>query len=83
MAPASRLRSVAATRGVSPSGIPSLHGAVEVDWAVEALLAQQRHHPLRLAQRIGADDVRPLREEAHGIEELTHLLPRVGMVEDR
>ena len=60
-----------------------LHGAVQVDRAVEALLAQQRHHPLGLAERVGADDVGALREEGDGVEELAHLAAGIGVAEHR
>ena len=61
----------------------ALHGAVEMDRPVVAFLAQQRHDPLRLAERIGADDMGALGKQGDGIEELPHLRPRVRMAEDR
>lgn len=54
-----------------------------MDRPVPALLTQQRHHPLRLAERVGADDVGALGKQRHRIDQLAHLAPRIGMAEDR
>ena len=40
-----------------------LHGAVQIDRRVVAGFPQQRDHALRLAERIGADQMRPLRKQ--------------------
>ena len=78
------LRRVAERNALAPVELGEpFHGAVQVDGPIEALLAQQRHHALRLAERIGADDVRALRKERHGGEELAHLGPGVRVAEDR
>ena len=91
MAPWSFPRSVATTFGVSPERDALalvelgqfLHGAVEIDRLVVAGLPQQGHDPLRLAERVGADDMGALGEQRDGIEELTHLARRVRHPEDR
>ena len=48
-----------------------------------ALLPQQRHQALRLAEGIGADHVCPLREERDGLQELANFAAGVGVAEDR
>ena len=54
-----------------------------MDRPVVALLAKQCHDPLRLAERIGADDMGPLGKQRDGIEQLADLLAGIGMAEYR
>ena len=62
----------------------ALHGAVQVDRLVVAGLPQERHDPLRLAERIGADDMGALRETgATESRSLRTSVARVRMAEDR
>ncbi|GJE41460.1 hypothetical protein AEGHOMDF_0626 [Methylobacterium soli] len=60
-----------------------LHGAVQVDRPVVAGLPQQRHDALRLAERVGADDVGALGKQGHGGQELGDLLAGIGHPEHR
>ncbi len=57
--------------------------AVQVDRAVPAGLAQQRDHPLALAERVGADDVRALREQRHAVQQLLDLVRGGRVAEHR
>ena len=60
-----------------------LHRAVQIDRRVVAGLAQQRDHALRLAERIGADQMRALRKQRHRRQQLLHLVRRIAMAEHR
>ena len=57
--------------------------AMQVDGPVVARLAQQGDDPLRLAQRIGTDDMRALRKEGEALQQPGDLVRGVGMAEDR
>ena len=59
-----------------------LQRAVQVDRRLVAALAQLGDHPLRLAQRIGADDHAPLRIGVQTRDQLVDLVARVGVPED-
>ena len=61
----------------------ALHRAMEIDRLVVALLADQRHDPLRLAERIGADDMGALGKERDRVEQLADLVARVRVAEHR
>ena len=60
-----------------------LERAVDIDRLRIAGLADQRDHPLRLAERIGADEMRPLRKLRDGSKELCDLGAVVGVTEHR
>ncbi len=60
-----------------------LHRAVQIDRRVVAGLAQQRDHALRLAERIGADQMRALRKQRDRRQQLLHLVRRIAMAEHR
>ena len=53
-----------------------LHRAVQIDRLVVAGLADQRDHALRLAERIGADQMRALGKHRDGMQELGDLARR-------
>ncbi len=55
---------------------------MDVDRIVEPHHAQFGDHPLRLAQRIGADQHAPLRIGAQRGEQLVELVMRLGMPEN-
>ena len=75
----------------SPSAMPRLsivvrdlfHRAMQVDRRVVAGLADQRDHALRLAERIGADQMRALRKQRHRRQQLLHLVGGIAVAEHR
>ena len=56
---------------------------MEVDRRAVAGFAEKRDHALRLAERIGADEMRPLREQRHRAKQFCDLLVRVAVAEHR
>ena len=60
-----------------------LHRAMQIDRRVVAGQTQQRDHALRLAERIGADQMRALRKQRHRRQQLLHLIRRIAMAEHR
>ena len=60
-----------------------LHRAMQIDRRVVAGRAQQRDHALRLAERIGADQMRALRKQRHRGQQLLHLIRRIAMAKHR
>jgi hypothetical protein len=56
---------------------------VNVDRIVVAAPAQLDDHPLRLAERIGADQHAAVRIGVETVEQPVHLAARVGVAEDR
>ena len=61
----------------------AFHRAMQIDRRGMASLAQQRDDALRLTERIRADQMRALREQSDGVEQLRNLLIRIAMAEDR
>ena len=59
------------------------HRAVQVDRRVVAGEAKQRDHALRLAQRIGADQMGALRKQRHRGQQFLHLVRRIAVAEHR
>ena len=59
----------------------ALQRPVDVDRAVEALLPEEGHHALGLAESVGADDVGALGEEGDGVQKLSDLLTGVRVAE--
>ncbi len=57
------------------------HRAVQVDRRVVAGVAQERDHPLRLAQRVAADDVGTIGKCGSGAEQPADLVERIGVLE--
>ncbi len=57
------------------------HRAVQIDRRVIAGRAQQRDHALRLAERIGADQMRALGKQRHGRQQLLHLIGGIAVRE--
>ena len=57
--------------------------AVHVDRLVPAALAQRRHHALRLAKRVGADNVRALGKHGDGGKQLADFVLGARMREHR
>ena len=57
--------------------------AMQVDGPVVARLPQQGDDPLRLAQRIGADDMGAFREKGEALQQPGDLVRGVRMAEDR
>ena len=60
-----------------------LDGAMQIDRAVVAGLAQKRDHTLRLPERIGADQMRAVGEQPTMFEELRDLRGSRRVAEDR
>ena len=60
-----------------------LHRAMQVDRRVVAGLAQQRDHALRLAERIGADEMRALGKQRDRAQQLGDLAVRIAVAEHR
>src|SRR5262249_19691939 len=60
-----------------------LHRAMEIDRLVVSGVAEQRDQALRLAERVGADEVGPLREQRDGMQELADLGIRVAVAKYR
>ncbi len=60
-----------------------LKGAVNIDGPVIAGIAQHADDPLRLAERIGTDEMRALGELFDGFQKLGDLVAAVGVAEDR
>ncbi len=60
-----------------------LHRAVQIDRCVVTGLAQQRDHALRLAERIGADQMRALGKQRDRAQELCDLAVGIAVAEHR
>ena len=60
-----------------------LHRAVQIDRRVVAGLAQQRDHALRLAERIGADQMRALGKQRDGTQKFCDLAVGIAVAEHR
>ena len=60
-----------------------LHRAVQIDRRVVAGLAQQRDHALRLAERIGADEMRALGKQRDRAQQLGDLAVGIAVAEHR
>ena len=61
----------------------ALHRAVQVDWLVVPGRADQRDHALRLAERIGADEMRALGKQRDRAQQLGDLGARIAVAEHR
>ena len=60
-----------------------LHRAVQIDRLVVARLANERDHALRLAERIGADEMRALGKQRDRMQELGDLAVGIAVAEHR
>ena len=89
--PASSALPAPRTARNSPSAMPrlgviagdALHRAMQIDRRVVAGLAQQRDHALRLAERIGADEMRALGKQRDRMQQFGDLAVGIAVAEHR